>query len=194
MNANFKSIKIKSEVKNRFDIFKKRYSYSDCLEQMLAYFELTGVEPKLGQTPPVQIFLTSLKDSHTGLHKRLDDVIKIIRNIEMNKIDPVTHGIQMLLDTNTDNTQEVSVSPKEEEIYQVVQINEKLMKELKAKDLMIQKLKSDLNQDTRVKDIIDTIEELLSDKILSTDRDGNFLLSREHRNQLIQKVKTYYNV
>ena len=42
MAEEYKSIKIKEDVKNRLDRYKKRCSYSDCLDEMLGYFETTG--------------------------------------------------------------------------------------------------------------------------------------------------------
>lgn len=142
MAEEYKSIKIKEDVKNRLDRYKKRCSYSDCLDEMLGYFELTGVEPRLGQTPPVATFVSTMKSGNAVLLKRMDDLIKILRN----------------------------------------------------KDILIQKLRSDAIENNVIQDIISDIEELLSDRILSSNKDGFFLLSREHRDQLIRKIRTYINV
>ena len=43
MTGELKSIKINSEVKKRLDFQKKRSTYSSYIEQMIAYFEMTGV-------------------------------------------------------------------------------------------------------------------------------------------------------
>lgn len=175
MAEEYKSIKIKEDVKNRLDRYKKRCSYSDCLDEMLGYFELTGVEPRLGQTPPVATFVSTMKSGNAVLLKRMDDLIKILRNIEINKIDPILHSV-------------------EEELYQVIQMNEKLKSDIRNKDILIQKLRSDAIENNVIQDIISDIEELLSDRILSSNKDGFFLLSREHRDQLIRKIRTYINV
>lgn len=194
MNTDFKSIKIKEDVKNRLDKYKKRSSYSDCLDEMLGYFEMTGLEPRLGQTPPVVTFVSTIKSGNAVLLKRMDDLIKILRNIEVNKIDPILHGVEDGFSTSSSNTQDAGLSVSEEELYQVIQMNEKLKSDIKNKDILIQKLQSNVIEGSVVQDIIDDIEELLSDKILSSNKDGSFLLSREHRDQLIRKIRTYIHV
>ena len=73
-------------------------------------------------------------------------------------------------------------------------MNEKLKSDIKKKDILIQKLQSNVIESSVVQDIIGDIEELLSDKILSSNKDGSFLLSREHRDQLIRKIRTYIHV
>ena len=73
-------------------------------------------------------------------------------------------------------------------------MNEKLKSDIRNKDILIQKLRSDAIENNVNQDIISDIEELLSDRILSSNKDGFFLLSREHRDQLIRKIRTYINV
>ena len=182
------------DVKNRLDRYKKRCSYSDCLDEMLGYFELTGVEPRLGQTPPVATFVSTMKSGNAVLLKRMDDLIKILRNIEINKIDPILHSVEDGFFSDRSNTPEVGLSVSEEELYQVIQMNEKLKSDIRNKDILIQKLRSDAIENNVIQDIISDIEELLSDRILSSNKDGFFLLSREHRDQLIRKIRTYINV
>ena len=184
MAEEYKSIKIKEDVKNRLDRYKKRCSYSDCLDEMLGYFELTGVEPRLGQTPPVATFVSTMKSGNAVLLKRMDDLIKILRNIEINKIDPILHSVEDGFFSDRSNTPEVGLSVSEE----------KLKSDIRNKDILIQKLRSDAIENNVIQDIISDIEELLSDRILSSNKDGFFLLSREHRDQLIRKIRTYINV
>lgn len=138
MAEEYKSIKIKEDVKNRLDRYKKRCSYSDCLDEMLGYFELTGIEPRLGQTPPVATFVSTMKSGNAVLLKRMDDLIKILRNIEINKIDPILHGVEDGFFSDRSNTPEVGLSVSEEELYQVIQMNEKLKSDIRNKDILIQ--------------------------------------------------------
>ena len=169
MAEEYKSIKIKEDVKNRLDRYKKRCSYSDCLDEMLGYFELTGVEPRLGQTPPVATFVSTMKSGNAVLLKRMDDLIKILRNIEINKIDPILHSVEDGFFSDRSNTPEVGLSVSEEELYQVIQMNEKLKSDIRNKDILIQKLRSDAIENNVIQDIISDIEELLSDRILSSN-------------------------
>ena len=152
------------------------------------------MEPRLGQTPPIVTFVSTMKSGNAVLLKRMDDLIKILRNIEINKIDPILHGVEEGFSSNSGNTPEVGLSVSEEELYQVIQMNEKLKSEIRNKDILIQKLRSDAIENNVIQDIIYDIEELLSDRILSSNKDGFFLLSREHRDQLIGKIRTYINV
>ena len=124
----------------------------------------------------------------------MDDLIKILRNIEINKIDPILHSVEDGFFSDRRNTPEVGLSVSEEELYQVIQMNEKLKSDIRNKDILIQKLRSDAIENNVIQDIISDIEELLSDRILSSNKDGFFLLSREHRDQLIRKIRTYINV
>ena len=73
-------------------------------------------------------------------------------------------------------------------------MNEKLKSEIRSKDILIQNLQAKAMEGNVIQDIINDIEELLSDRILSSNRDGCFLLSREHRDQLVRKIRTYNNV
>lgn len=144
MTGELKSIKINSEVKKRLDFQKKRSTYSSYIEQMIAYFEMTGVEPKLGQVPPVATINKAIGETSAALYKRMDDVIKILRNIETNKIDVMVHALEGLKSGNLTNTPEVVEAFDQDEIYRFIQLNETLAKELKEKENIIQKLQSDI--------------------------------------------------
>lgn len=197
MTGELKSIKINSEVKKRLDFQKKRSTYSSYIEQMIAYFEMTGVEPKLGQVPPVATINKAIGETSAALYKRMDDVIKILRNIETNKIDVMVHALEGLKSGNLTNTPEVVEAFDQDEIYRFIQLNETLAKELKEKENIIQKFQSDiisLKNSTKIQDVIEAVAELLSENNLSQDAKGNLILPREYRNLLIEKIKTISNV
>lgn len=197
MTGDLKSIKINSEVKKRLDFQKRRSTYSFYIEQMLSYFEMTGLEPKLGQVPPVATINKTIGEATGALYKRMDDMIKILRNIETTKIDVMAHNLETLKQGEINNTPEVAINFDNDEIYRVIQLNENLTKELETKNNLVQRLQKDivnLKQDTRTQDVIDALEELLSDKVLNQDDKGNFILTCEYRNRLIEKIKTIFNV
>lgn len=193
MNNEYISVKIKSYVKNKLDLAKKRFTYSDYIEQMLEYFELTGVDPKLGQVPPVQTFVKAVNEGNSILYKRIEDIIKIIRNIETNKIDVILHGNTV----NQSPSPEDVIGIEEEKVVQLINLNQDLAEELKAKDSTIEQLQrkiSVLSKSSNSQEVIDTIEELLSDDALERDKKGNYIMSPDYKTQLIRKIKTIANV
>lgn len=197
MTGELKSIKINSEVKKRLDLQKKRSTYSFYIEEMLAYFEMTGLEPKLGQIPPVAAINKTIGETSAALYKRMDDVIKILRNIETSKIDVMVHALEGLKSGDFSNTPEVVENFDQDEIYRFIQLNEELTKDIKNKENFIQKLQNEIlssKKDTKIQDIIETVAELLSENSLSQDAKGNLILPREYRNLLIEKIKTISNV
>lgn len=194
MTGDLKSIKINGEVKKRLDFQKRRTTYSVYIEQMLDYFDMTGLEPKLGQVPPVTTINKTISETSAALYKRMDDVIKILRNIEINKIDVMVHALEK---GKISNTPEVVENFDQDEIYRLIQLNETLRENVKNKENIIHKLQSDivfLNKDAKIQDIIETVDELLSENNLNQDAKGNFILPREYRNLLIEKIKTISNV
>ena len=194
MTGDLKSIKINGEVKKRLDFQKRRTTYSVYIEQMLDYFDMTGLEPKLGQVPPVTTINKTISETSAALYKRMDDVIKILRNIEINKIDVMVHALEK---GKISNTPEVVENFDQDEIYRLIQLNETLRENVKNKENIIHKLQSDivsLNKDAKIQDIMETVDELLSENNLNQDAKGNFILPREYRNLLIEKIKTISNV
>ena len=194
MTGDLKSIKKNGEVKKRLDYLNRRTTYSVYIEQMLDYFDMTGLEPKLGQVPPVTTINKTISETSAALYKRMDDVIKILRNIEINKIDVMVHALEK---GKISNTPEVVENFDQDEIYRLIQLNETLRENVKNKENIIHKLQSDivsLNKDAKIQDIIETVDELLSENNLNQDAKGNFILPREYRNLLIEKIKTISNV
>lgn len=197
MTGDLKSIKINSEVKKRLDFQKKRSTYSVCIEQMLDYFEMTGLEPKLGQVPPVATINKAISETSAALYKRMDDVIKILRNIETTKIDVMVHTLEDLKLGKISNTPEVVESFDNDEVYRIIQLNEKLTKNVKDKEIIIQNLQNDivsLKKNSKIQDIIEAVDELLSENNLIQDTKGNLILPREYRDLLIEKIKTISDV
>lgn len=197
MTGDLKSIKINSEVKKRLDFQKKRATYSVCIEQMLDYFEMTGLEPKLGQVPPVATINKAISETSAALYKRMDDVIKILRNIETTKIDVMVHTLEDLKLGKISNTPEVVESFDNDEIYRIIQLNEKLTKNVKDKEIIIQNLQNDivsLKKNSKIQNVIEAVDELLSENNLIQDTKGNLILPREYRDLLIKKIKTISDV
>ena len=195
-SIKYKNLKISHLTKNRLDKLNGRNPYDKYLDAVLGYFENTGIDPRYSQLPPQQSIIKALKEESAVLFKRIEDSIKIMRNIEMQKLDPVMHGIETILSGSSSSGVE-DIGPDAEEVYQLVQINERLESKIKEQDNLISDLRRQLRlsqQTANVQEVISTVEELLSDRILPTDKNGDYILSKEHRLQLIRKIKTYSNV
>lgn len=195
-SIKYKNLKISPLTKNRLDKLKGRNTYDKYLDAVLGYFENAGIDPRYSQLPPQQSIIKALKEESAVLFKRIEDSIKIMRNIEMQKLDPVMHGIETILSGSSSSGVE-DIGPDAEEVYQLVQINERLESKIKEQDNLISDLRRQLRlsqQTANVQEVISTVEELLSDRILPTDKNGDYILSKEHRLQLIRKIKTYSNV
>ena len=195
-SIKYKNLKISPLTKNRLDKLKGRNTYDKYLDAVLGYFENTGIDPRYSQLPPQQSIIKALKEESAVLFKRIEDSIKIMRNIEMQKLDPVMHGIETILSGSSSSGVE-DIGPDAEEVYQLVQINERLESKIKEQDNLISDLRRQLRlsqQTANVQEVISTVEELLSDRILPTDKNGDYILSKEHRLQLIRKIKIYSNV
>lgn len=199
LSMEYKNMKIPSDVKKRMDILKGRKTYAEYLDGVLAYFEMTGVDPVYGQLPPVVTIVKTLKDECNSIYRRIEDVIKISRNIEMNKIDPMFHAVDSLLQgkgqLNVDSSVSEDIGPNEEEIFRIIQINEKqeeIITKLKEENSRLKTENNTLrmNNSNRVKEIVEMVEELLSDKTLG--KDG--VLTKEYKIQLFEKIRQIANV
>jgi len=190
----YKNMKIPSDVKKRMDILKGRKTYAEYLDSVLSYFEMTGVDPVYGQLPPVVTIVKTLKDECSSIYRRIEDVIKINRNIETNKIDPMLRGIDSLLQGKREADAGASdpgdVGPSEEEMIRIIEINDKQEEIITKLREESRNLKSEnnllrTNNSNKAQEIVELVEELLSDKTLG--KDG--VLTKEYKTQLFHKIR-----
>lgn len=196
MSVEYKNLKISPQTKKRIDVLKGRLTYDGYLDSVLGYFEMTGVDPKFNTLPPQVTIIKSMKEETSVIYKRIEDCIKIMRNIESQKLDVVTHGIEKIL-SGAKLPVEETLGVDEEAMLQVININKKLEERNRELEVNISKLRNDLKNNTQnsvIKEVIMTVEELLSDRLLEKDRNNDFILTREHREQLIEKIKTISDV
>ncbi|MCF0257404.1 MAG: hypothetical protein HUK10_14150 [Bacteroides heparinolyticus] len=196
MSAEYKNLKISPQTKKRIDVLKGRLTYDGYLDSVLGYFEMTGVDPKFNTLPPQVTIIKSMKEETSVIYKRIEDCIKIMRNIESQKLDVVIHGIEKIL-SGAKLPVEETLGVDEEAMLQVININKKLEERNRELEVNISKLRNDLKNNTQnsvIEEVIMTVEELLSDRLLEKDRNNDFILTREHREQLIEKIKTISDV
>lgn len=195
---DYKNLKIPSGVKKRMDILKGHRTYGEYLDAVIGYFEMTGVDATYGQLPPAVTIVKAMKEENTILFRRMEDMIKILRNIETTKIDLLLHGVDSIikgksLGNGVDDS--ADIGPKEEEIYQLIKINDqqegiitKLKEEIKTLKMENSNLK--INNCNKAKEVVELVEELLSERILG--KEG--ILTKEYRVQLIEKIKRIADV
>lgn len=193
MRTEYKTMKIPSDIKKRMDLLKGRKTYAEYWDSILSYFEMTGVDPTYGQLPPSVTIVKALKEETSIVYRRVEDMIKILRNIEANKIDGMIHALDSLIKGKTfaagaDDSTDIGL--KEQEIYQVVQINETQEKLITQQKKEINRLKMEnealkTNNFNKGPEVVELVEELLSDRILG--KEG--VLTKEHKAQLIEKIK-----
>ena len=196
MSEEYKNLKISPQTKKRIDVLKGRLTYDGYLDSVLGYFEMTGVDPKFNTLPPQVTIIKSMKEETSVIYKRIEDCIKIMRNIESQKLDVVIHGIEKIL-SGAKLPVEETLGVDEEAMLQVININKKLEERNRELEVNISKLRNDLKNNTQnsvIEEVIMTVEELLSDRLLEKDRNNDFILTREHREQLIEKIKTISDV
>jgi len=179
----YSNLKINPDLKKRLDKLRKGKTYNQIIEEILTYFDMTGVNPQSDRTPPVETFVRELQKQSEAIKDRLTSVIKIIRNIETNKID-------LILDELVGG----EVRPKEEvisenEIMDVIKINESLKQKLVNKELEINKLKEEhLNSGDKSGVIIQIVEQYLKSPELTKDNRGNIIVSEIYIKNLINKI------
>lgn len=183
----FKSLKIPTRVKVRIDLLKGRQTYEEFFSNVLSYFETTGVNPKHDQLPPAVSIIKVMQSESTLIYKRLDDVIKIIRNIESNKIDGILRGVDVLNRGASESASDIG--PTEEYNYALIKEVERLKVLLKEKDKTISDLRYKIENFSDTRCVVETVRELLSDRVLGAKIDGNYVLTEKHRNQLIEKIE-----
>lgn len=193
MRTEYKTMKIPSDIKKRMDLLKGRKTYAEYWDSILSYFEMTGVDPTYGQLPPSVTIVKALKEETSIVYRRVEDMIKILRNIEANKIDGMIHALDSLIKGKTfaagaDDSTDIGL--KEQEIYQVVQINETQEKLITQQKKEINRLKMEnealkTNNFNKGPEVVELVEELLSDRILG--KEG--VLTKEHKAQLVEKIK-----
>ncbi|MDR0744372.1 MAG: hypothetical protein LBE97_00215 [Holosporales bacterium] len=182
------SLKIPITVKRRIDFLKGRQTYGGFLEDAIGFFEMTGVNPKLNQLPPAMTITKSIVDSTKDVLKRIDDLFKMLRNMESKKIDVILHTVEGNLKPGLS---EDVISVNDLEVQQIIKINEQLTNENSRLKEHIKNSKS-TNREQAI-EWIAIIQDLLSDSSLGLDKDGNLTMTKDYRNLLIEKIRQLAN-
>lgn len=122
MEKTSKLIKITVSCKERLERAKGIATFSDFISDMLSYFEMIKLDPKTAISNPTTEVILHIDRAKDMVIKRMEDVIKIIRNIETTKLANISErvaGVESLLLTD-------STGLSIEQIQEVVNENQRL--------------------------------------------------------------------
>jgi len=182
----YANLKIPVDVKKRMDNLKGRDTYAKFLDDSISFFEMTNVNPKHNQLPPSLTITKAINEAAKNILDRVEDGIKIIRNIENKKIDTILHAV----DNNSmrpGEDEEPELSANDLEVKQLVDVNLRLQTENRQLKENILSSKTDGNQ--RLEEMAAIIEDLLSDSKLQSDNEDNLIMPKDYRNALIEKIR-----
>jgi hypothetical protein len=142
------SIGLPQILKLRLERAKGNKAHSTYIDSMLNYFEITGIEP------------SSIK-VHPGIEtiQRIESVIKILKNIEKTKLNPLLDKIDLLSTASYNSSSTRASQITDEEVNSLADLVERLNKEVSEKKRQISNLESEIK--------------ILKDK-LSSDEPSNF--------------------
>lgn len=114
------TIRIPSIIKARLEKAKGRKTHAEYIDAMLNYFEITNIEPSSIRT-------------HPGIEtiNRIESVIKILKNIEKTKIDPILRLLNDRVPTS-DVGEQIVEGVTVDQLNQVLAKNEDLENQVKT--------------------------------------------------------------
>ena len=118
------TISITQETKSRLQKYRKKYSsYNGAVNALLDYFDVVGITPADTNKSPISI----LKDG-------TERTIKIIRNIEQKKINPILAYVESLHNENDvkGEKKESDLGLSDEELQAINQLNDELQLEVES--------------------------------------------------------------
>lgn len=122
MEKTSKLIKITASCKERLEKAKGLATFSDFISDMLSYFEMIKLDPKSAISNPTTEFILHIDRAKDITLKRMEDVIKIIRNIETTKLAGIIEKVSSVESLLLGNSTGLSI----EQIQEVVNENQRL--------------------------------------------------------------------
>lgn len=122
MEKTSKLIKITASCKERLEKAKGLATFSDFISDMLSYFEMIKLDPKSAISNPTTEFILHIDRAKEITLKRMEDVIKIIRNIETTKLAGIIEKVSSVESLLLGNSTGLSI----EQIQEVVNENQRL--------------------------------------------------------------------
>lgn len=159
-----KHIRVSSKVKFMLDDNRGKQSCSAYIEDMLNYFEVTGVSPKL----PV-------KNPTKKLEDRIEALIKIIRSYERDYFKPLVQGVPLDINTNDD-------------FIQLANENVELKKQLKE----LSGLDSQDGIRLRYESLVDLVLSVLKIEKFELMPTGDLRIPKVMLETLVEKIKKEY--
>lgn len=146
------SIGIPQILKLRLERAKGNKTHSTYIDSMLNYFEITGIEP------------SSIK-VHPGIEtiQRIESVIKILKNIEKTKLNPLLDKIDFLSTASYNSSSTRASQVTDEEVNSLTNLIERLNQDISDKKRRNSSLESEIK--------------ILKDK-QNSDQSGNSIPNR----------------
>lgn len=195
MEKTSKLIKITVSCKERLERAKGIATFSDFISDMLSYFEMIKLDPKTAISNPTTEVILHIDRAKDMVIKRMEDVIKIIRNIETTKLANISErvaGVESLLLTD-------STGLSIEQIQEVVNENQRLHNELEKlrfenKKILDTQIHSQVNMIDTNKElprlIIRRLKSHLNAEMLQkTAKRNEFIISQDYINLIIEDLE-----
>lgn len=195
MEKTSKLIKITVSCKERLERAKGIATFSDFISDMLSYFEMIKLDPKTAISNPTTEVILHIDRAKDMVIKRMEDVIKIIRNIETTKLANISErvaGVESLLLTD-------STGLSIEQIQEVVNENQRLHNELEKLRFENKKI-LDTQKYSQV-NMVDTNKELPrliirrlkshldTEMLQKTAKKNEFIISQDYINLIIEDLE-----
>ena len=195
MNKSFQNIKIELSVKSRLDATKNDTSYSDYVDAMLRYFEITNIEPRSWKVYPglqaqkdIERIIKIIKAIEKDFIKPTYDIVKSNRHVNLPAVPEPEIGspsmpledVQELIDKYTEQSE--ALERKEEELAQLREENEKL------KGKINQEISGDNINKEAIIQALESIESAMVKSVHSPDLRINPKVFSSYKDRIINEL------
>lgn len=195
MEKTSKLIKITASCKERLEKAKGLATFSDFISDMLSYFEMIKLDPKSAISNPTTEMMLHIDRAKDITLKRMEDIIKIIRNIETTKLAGIVEKVasveSLLLGDSTGLTIE--------QIQEVVNENQRLHNDIEKLRFEKQKILENKNppeihtptNNTELsRTIVKRVKAHLDPSSLKkTSQKNEYIISQDYINAIIEDLE-----
>ena len=195
MNKSFQNIKLELSVKSRLDATKNDTSYSDYVDAMLRYFEITNIEPRSWKVYPglqaqkdIERIIKIIKAIEKDFIKPTYDIVKSNRHVNLPAVPEPESGspsmpledVQELIDKYTEQSE--ALERKDEELAQLREENEKL------KGKINQEISGDNINKEAIIQALESIESAMVKSVHSPDLRINPKVFSSYKDRIINEL------
>jgi hypothetical protein len=183
------NITIQRETKAQLDVQRKSTQIDLYISMMLQYFSITGINPRSSH----------LSEYPERMLKRMEDIVRIIKAIEKNRLIPIWDSLELITSKLESNTEIRTSTIDDEDIEHLKQQNQYLSSELEATKKLLEserKMNKQLNQTlssidptytkSRLKMIHEKIGKICNPAILDSSK---YLIEKSEMHSVIHMVE-----